>query len=284
MKGKNLMDSIYVPILEKTISLEILRDKLDIKKNDVVFISGSVIESDVCEYSKGMGNKYSDLDFFVFRHHEEFDATEYVYSDKMKKVIFHKIDDIGCDVEIYDIAIIDEIINSINSAVYDSSKKVSNMIVFPKGISFDDVNSLLNRTKYSKCIYNEEKYENIKKSIPFEKFVFFRKEYTITLIDNLYDDVIGNVDSQNLDTALYCIRDMVLLLAEVIIMHKGEYVDRRKWAILKVKQLINSTGKFQEFIDLYNTLFLSDLQHDNKLETEINNGINAINQIMDDSY
>lgn len=276
------MDNIYVPILEKNISLESIREKLDIKESDVVFVSGSVIESGVCVFSIGMGNKYSDLDFFIFRQSEAFEATEYVYCDKVKKVIFDKIADIGCDVEIYDINLINGIIASINSAVYDSGKKVSNMIVFPKGVEFDDVNTLLNRIKYSKCIYNEEKYEKIKERIPFEKFASFRKEYTITLIDNLYDDVIGNVDSHNLDTALYCVRDMILLLAEVIIMHEGEYIDRRKWAMLKVKQLINTTGKFKEYLDLYNSLFLSDLQDDNKLEAEINNGIDVINQIMDD--
>ena len=68
--------------------------------------------------------------------------------------------------------------------------------------------------------------------------------------------MVGNVQCGEMEPALYGIHAMFHAFVKVILYYEGEFVDRDKWIMLKFKQLVQTTGKYQEVMRVYEQIFL----------------------------
>lgn len=268
--------------INKIVSYDEIIRILKIKNDDVVFASGSLIEGMQGKYSQKMGNSNSDLDIFIIRSHESYGESKSVLSDEVKKTCFAEIDGLGYDVEIYDECVIQKLIKAISLAEYSQDKKSESMIKLPAGWKLNDANLFLNCFYYSIVLQNEKKYTELREHTLFSHFLKFEKAFIINLIDNFIEDVVGNLKDGSEDTALFVMRDIVVKVAAYLIMCEGEFINKDKWAILKLKNVINKTGKYQKFIDLYDVLFLRNMQNSKEIEDAVRWSLQKTNEILDD--
>lgn len=118
-------------------------------------------------------------------------------------------------------------------------------------------NEFLNRFYYSIPIQNEEEYFKMYKFMDFKKFCNLTKQRLIASIDNLQNDIVGNIKSDNLHTSLYCMRELFILFSKVIIYDNNELIDRDKWVLPKIFSIVENKKSKLEFIEnLYNEIFI----------------------------
>ncbi|HEP1803547.1 TPA: hypothetical protein VB840_002192 [Streptococcus suis] len=113
------------------ISITDLKKHIKIYDTDIVYFGGSLIESKVNKFSKGIGNYRSDLDLFIIRESINFKDTSATYSSDEKKTSFFKLGKINVDVEIYDKDFVLELTENINSIVFSLDSRIKNSFVFP---------------------------------------------------------------------------------------------------------------------------------------------------------
>lgn len=58
---------MYIDKINRNIDLDYIKSKLDLCEKDIVFISGSLIENIKGNFSKNIGNIYSDIDIFILK-------------------------------------------------------------------------------------------------------------------------------------------------------------------------------------------------------------------------
>lgn len=229
--------SVYIKCLNKKLDLIKLLKSLNISPNTIAYLGGSAIEGSICDKSTGMGNKLSDLDLFIILPNEEFYAMQSDYSTTTEKNAFISIDNVSLDITYYKMEDIDSLTLFINNLEIDNNKKVLGMLNQSNGWDADKVNEIINRLIHSIPIQNEELYNNLIKSINLKKFCTIFHKMLITSIDNLIIDIQGNLDANQIDTALYCAREAYLRFMKSIIYKKFDTVDRDKWIPLKVYNL-----------------------------------------------
>lgn len=59
------MNFIEIKQRDITIAKKDILEILNYKKEDIIFLGGSLIEGSINKFSKGMGNKLSDIDVFI---------------------------------------------------------------------------------------------------------------------------------------------------------------------------------------------------------------------------
>lgn len=235
--------------LGKSISIKEILNSIEYCEKDIVYIGGSLIEGIIEPCSKGMGNKYSDLDVFIIREHSDFLRTDCVYSGKVKKTCFNVVNGIGCDIEIYDIERILQVIESISKAEIQEDERVLNYIKYPKGWDLWTLNSFYNRIHSSICIFGETKYLCLKENLKIQKFMEIYKYHLLNEIDNKIDDVKGNIDCNELFTALLCMRDICNDLMWLILLNSQIMCDRKKWIWLKYNNYVTGNDEKKEFYE-----------------------------------
>ena len=93
-----MKSELYITKINKTIDLNILRERLNLFSDDVAYIGGSLIDGQINKYSEGLGNKYSDLDIFIIRESSKFKDSDSTYAGKFKKIDFLELPDYGIDI------------------------------------------------------------------------------------------------------------------------------------------------------------------------------------------
>jgi len=243
---------LFIKKINKKIEIEEIKKEVAIYEKDTIYVGGSLIEGEINSLSSGMGNIYSDIDFFIIREHESFLKTNCIYDNKFKKTLF--VNSLKYDVEIYDSLFIDLLINEINNINFDIATRINNTIKLD--ISLSDINSFLCRLYNSICLYNENYYNKLKNSINQKKFLELYSSYFLNIIDNKIVDVIGNLSEKQYDVALYCMRSIFLDFSKYFIMKNNEYIDRDKWVFLKLFNIIKHDCH-HEIKNCYNKLFCS---------------------------
>ena len=261
----------FVKKIDKKIDIEKIKEKIEVFETDIVDVGGSWIEGQINSNSLGMGNIYSDIDFFIIREHNKFINTDYIYNDKYKKTLFIK--ELKSDIEIFDNKFIKLLIKEINNINYNKNIRTENVIKLD--ISLLNVNEFLCRLYNSICLYNNKCYTELKKSINHRNFLELYKIDCLNSIDNEIEDVIGNIDEKQYDAALYCMRNIFINFSKYFIMKNNEYIDRDKWVFLKLFNIINKNYHY-DIKEYYNKLFCSSLI-DNK-ENIILESLNYIRQ------
>ncbi|WP_449455127.1 hypothetical protein [Streptococcus suis] len=243
--------------------LDELKENLKIFPTDIVYIGGSLIDGEVNKYSKGLGNKYSDLDIFIIRDKVKFQQTSSTYDGKFKKTLFLELQNYGVDIDIFDKTFIDNLIASINNIEFSDSKRVVNSFVLDYGFDDTEITTFLNRFCNSICIFNHNEFDELKDKLILSKWLELQKYSIINLIENLYADILGNLDVENFDVAVMCTRNAYLLFIKFIVFSLGDTVDRDKWLPVKLRNIVKHNPAYQELEHAYNVLFFGDLSDDN---------------------
>lgn len=276
------MESIIINGLNKRFSLKDLKETINIEENDILYIGGSLIEGKYNELSVGMGNPKSDLDLFIIKDKSSYETIEHVYNFGIRKVDFKVINGIDFDIEFFMNGTINEIIECLDNIDHDINERVDNMISPPCGWNFDDINEFLTRIYYAKCIYNEQAFNNLKRRLKFNSFNKLYRDQTINTMENIIDDVIGNLEVGQYGTALYSSRSAFLYFLKFIILSENEFIDRDKWIILKFFNIVQQKNKYKDVANIYNELFLKDVSDNTTLEKTIKNSINFIRYRVED--
>ena len=254
-------------------------------ETDIVYIGGSLVEGQIELLSSGMGNSLSDLDVFIIRDHNNFERTDCVYDQFVKKTYF--IDDIfdGVDVEVFDTDFINDLSKVLSCKKIDLASRTSNFFSdsLTNGGSYRLINSFLNRLRYSLCLYNKEKYNEVKNMIAFDRFLEIKKANQLVKIDNLLPDIVGNIDANQLDVALYCLRELYFETLEYILAHENIFVDRGKWIILKFKNLVKQKRVYLDLWREYESIFLSDLSNVSEARMKIDFATQMIQKTLEES-
>lgn len=253
--------------MEKTIKLENMKepliyskllDSLDVTEDDIVYLGGSLIEALVNKYGRRVGNKLSDLDIFVLKKNVDYINVNATYSTEICKTDFMECQGINCDIEYYDISIINEIFKGINSIHFDESERILNSINMPKGFTFDKVNEFMTRFIYSIPIFNIEKFEVLKESVDTDLFFKIKEYYCIQGIDNIKTDIFGNIEKGEYTTAFLLCREAAFKLIEYIFSREKIYNDRKKWAWIKIENLASEKSEYEDVFTFLKNVILGD--------------------------
>lgn len=256
----------------KPLYFENILEELKPFENDIVYLGGSLIEGMVDKYSRGMGNRYSDVDVYIIREHGRFCDTAADYdADTVRKIYFLDSLPVGLDIEVYDHSFVIEFASALKRFTPKAEERSWNSIVkqFPSGCSFSTMVTFMNRLKNSVCIRNNTGYDELRSMLDFRKFLHIRRDDYIVLIDNKYDDVLGNLEARQYDVALYCMRDIVLLQVSAVLTHECVSFDHGKWLPLKFANFAGQTGKYRELLAVYQELFRGCLSENSACEDAI---------------
>ena len=268
-----------------SISYAELIKEIQPNEDDVVYLGGSLIEGSIEKLSSGMGNEKSDLDVFIIRNNDVFQKTNGVYEQSVRKTFF--IDSLfdGIDVEIYDRKFVDDLVEVLAETKLDANKRSQNLFYESKleSASYRIINTFLNRLKYSICIYNKTAYDSIRNKLDFRRFLELKKTNQLTRIDNMFPDIEGNAKAGHFHVALYCLRELFMEVAEYVLSQEGIYVDRKKWVILKLSNLVAQEGCYNKLWSSYQRMFLDSISFDDRFEKEINYTIDVLKETIEDS-
>ena len=257
-----MINELYLKKINKTIDFKILRKKLHLFPDDIAYLGGSLIDGEVNKYSEGLGNKYSDLDIFIIRESSKFKDSDSTYAGKFKKIDFLELPEYGIDIEIYDREFIESLISSVSRIEFDSNQRIANSFVIDNSFDYTDISTFFNRFKNSICILNESEFSLLKNKLILSKWLELQKYSIINLIENLYADILGNLEAENFDVAVMCTRNAYLLLIKFIVFSLGDTVDRDKWLPVKLRNIVKYNPSYQELEHVYNVLFWGDLSDD----------------------
>lgn len=248
----------------KSLRFQEIVDALHPYDADIIYIGGSLVEGTISKISYGMGNKYSDIDVFIIRKHNAFESTDSVYNQGIKKTFFVDNFFVGLDVEVFDYDYINKLLTILKNHKLNANERSRNTLsnVIPEGGSFTLINSFLNRLMYSICIYNIEEYSRLKSEMNFKNFLSIKRSNFIATTDNMYADVIGNMDNNQLDVAIICMRQVFMNVLNIVLATEDIFVDRDKWIPLKFRNFVHSSGKYMELWEAYLSLFYSDIREE----------------------
>lgn len=253
-------------------------------KDDVVYLAGSLIEGIVGKYSNGMGNSYSDIDVFIIREHDKFLYTEAVYDDVVKKTYFPRNLKNRLDVEVYDSDYVIRLSQILKSFTPSANERSWNILKnrLPAGNDLSFVVTYLNRFLNSICVHNNRQYEILREQTDFHKFFILKRDNLLVQADNAYPDVIGNLEVQQYDVALYCMREVYMYIVWAVLAHEGISFDRNKWLPLKFQNFVRETGKYTMLWSVYVNLFRSDLSDNIQCAINIKHAIEICKKTTED--
>ncbi|MCL2717463.1 MAG: hypothetical protein FWE14_01595 [Lachnospiraceae bacterium] len=249
---------------KEKITFDEILHSISVVENDIVYLSGSLIEGYMNEFSKGMGNLYSDIDVFVIRDSEKFKMTDSVYETDVNKTFF--CDKNGLDIEVFDKSYVQSLSDVLSKLRVEKGVRVFNILKekLDRGNDNIFINSFLNRFLYSICIYNEKSYQELQSQINYSNYLKLKQCSLINIIDNLYDDVKGNLFVREADAALQIFRMMIMSLLEVVLAKEEIFVDRDKWVALKFINVTKSKMKYNNIYNMYMDIFRGDLIDNDK--------------------
>lgn len=270
----------HLIVEKKKLREKLLKDGL-IKKDDVVYLSGSIVESVVRgDIYSSIGNKLSDIDIYIITSSNFDNIKGDGYKKIHKHVEFKRYDGIQYDIEIYKYEDVEKMLIDINNIEFSEQIRIPNLFNRPRGWSSRDVRSFINRFNYSIVLQNEKKYKKLKKIMNVKNFNKYEIQILINEIEGLVRDVIGNLKKETYDTVLYLCREVFVKFLFIILNLNGETVDREKWAIYKGLIILEENNK--NIFNMYNLLFKDNLVDFKKGEYIITECLNEINDYLVD--
>lgn len=254
----NNRTDINFPNTDKKFSVYQLLNDIEHYDTDVIYLGGSLIDGVTGKYSNGIGNELSDLDVFIIRDTKQYTDTNAVYNNSTKKNYFISSQNIACDIEIFNINSVKDLLNTISNMNFDVNTRVPNILPQSEGWDSLTINTFLTRSKNSICIHNKKKFNEIFNDSIYSKYISYRKLLLLNLIDNTFDDIWGNIERENLITSLFLTREQFQKFMNYILLCYNELVDRDKWTITKFMNLckVNKLDKYEEIVQ---KLYLEDV-------------------------
>ncbi|MGD6874228.1 hypothetical protein ACQCU1_18865 [Sutcliffiella horikoshii] len=260
--------------ISKEISKKDVIDNIDISINDFAFVSGSLIE--------GQGNDKSDLDVFVVVQdiRKLADKSNIAYNQEHIKTAFTKINGIGCDIEYWSEPIVKRLLENINEINFaDTTIRSFNQLDI-ENISLNDLTSFIHRFITSQSIYNDELYELYKKDINKTNYFKLLVRMNVNIIDNSLEDVIGNYNKGEYETALIIIKN-ILIKALCIYLYSNEIsLDREKWAYIKLKTLSETDMEAKRILSEFKNIYFYSNVREQEFNSLCEMGITFVNKLI----
>lgn len=263
----------FIKVFNKELSIDDIKENLKINNSDIVYIAGSVIEGQININSKGMGNKYSDIDVFVIRNDE---SKNYNQSENFVETQFETIKNLNVDIEFYSYSDILRLMSSINQLNLNDNKRIEEIL--DTKLDLYKVNAFISRLNNSICLQNIREYTELIEMVNVTKFKELYITHLINIIENNIADVKGNLESGQYDVALYSLRLVFIQYLKIFIMNNNEFIDREKWVFLKYQNL-QKDNKDYLLNNNYEKLFYSEMKNE-KVKKNI---IEEILEYIDDS-
>lgn len=277
-----MKEYITLDKINKKINKQEVLKMLNVKEKDIVYVGGSLIESQVNPISHRIGNEYSDLDLFILRTHEDYSNSDCVYMSEVKRTFFTRYNGVGCDIEIFDVQVIDKIIKSISEIEIKEDKRILNTLELPNGWGLEDVNEFLTRFMYGIPLNCEKEYEEIKKSIQMSKFFKLLQYDNLQRIDNAIEDIRGNLIEGERETALILCREVSLMLIDFILASEYIMNDRMKWAYIKMENIVQEKSDYKEIFHAIKKIQFEDINE--SIDTEIKGFLSLTEDIVQNIF
>ncbi|EJV74120.1 nucleotidyltransferase domain-containing protein [Bacillus cereus] len=241
------MSSIHLSSISFELDKKKLIELINCNQDDVIFISGSLVE--------GIGNEKSDLDIFVLVDDFENLNSNFDYNFNEVKLKFEKLNSLGCDIEFWPLKVVIELIEQINKIDFENPNLRSLNQIKITNYEFRKLSSFIHRFLVSECVFNDEKYNKLKDKINVPKFCRLMTRYNVNMVDNLYEDIIGNLEKKEDETAVIISKDFLMKTITAYLFSNLYTLDREKWIYIKLKILaenyIEAKGVLDDFQNLY---------------------------------
>ncbi len=216
-------EKIFIENLDIKIDKKEILSFLEYDKKDIIFISGSIVE--------GIGNKYSDLDVYVIKDaFLDLNSRKIEYVSNKSKTQFEELSNgIVCDIEYWPLKTVETLISKIrNINIEDLSIRTREHLKI-ENYSMEELASFIHRFLNSYPIYNEKEYNSLKEQLHLDKFYKLMTRKYINNMDNVYEDVIGNMENNSTETMLISARNLLFELMNGYIFSEKYTIDRQKW-------------------------------------------------------
>lgn len=258
----------YTEIISKT-QLKNLINSIPKGDSDMIFLSGSLVQ--------GIGNKYSDIDVFVLSENifsnNIVDFAE--YDQKFRKTGFINFQGVNIDIEYWDLSIIREIVNKLNTINFSNPQvRVYNLMKF-KELTVEEALSFLHRFYIGEFIEGSKGLKKLRDGINFENYFKIKSLYVKVGIDNAYEDILGNISEKNYYNALLLLRENVLKCLGIQLSEENISYDRDKW-ILPLFEKNFETISSEKLHDI----FWKEVTDEN-VESLISVGMKYLNEVLE---
>lgn len=265
-------------IIEKKDILKIL----NYKKEDIIFLSGSLIEGMNNKLSKGMGNKLSDIDVFILSDNiNEINKSILDYDRDYTKTQFKRLFGISIDIEIYPKSVVLDLMNQLNKYNFSDNIRTFNILKMPKGFDLFKFTSFIHRFLNGIPIWNEDEFIEVKTGFNQKNYFKLMTRISINNVDINYEDVIGNIENKQFEVAVNVSRSILLETMKAYIFYMKTSLDRDKWIPLKLKNLAEydeeSCKVYRKFQKLY---FEEKLDNEKSLRINAEKIIDFSNEII----
>ncbi len=281
MKAKNRVKEL----LNNSELLREIKDRVGIYGDDVIFLSGSLVEAIENQNAEGIGNRLSDIDLFIFRTKGNFEnLTQYDRDDVSKKTFFFEFLDYSFDVEIYEKEKILSVLSYLENIRIDENVMLRTGLKFPKGYSLSTINTLFHRFKNSLPLVNIDEYKRIRENTPFDKFWKLYTFNLVTRIDGYRPDILGNLEEKNFDATICTLRQSFVSFLQFMIYANNDSVDREKWTITKFKNIVSrNTSLYSDIQIQIETLFYNSIRLSmNEIQTLVKETMLLMDEYIED--
>lgn len=270
-----MVNEIYFKEFNTTIKKTDLVKLVQYQQEDIIYIAGSLVE--------GIGNKYSDIDIFILvNDFEQLSSKDITYATEASKTQFSKLySNINCDIEYWPMSLLEDLIQQLdNMNLNDLGARALNQLK-ARNCNFGEIKTFLHRFINSEGIYNDAKLEMLKNRLDKNKFYRLAMRTIINGGDNIYDDVVGNLEIGNYETALLGARDMLAHSISAYIYSKGMSIDRMKWIYEKLRILSKNDNEALEVLNRFVKLsFYSPIGNHEELAEHVENMLSFSNKVI----
>lgn len=265
-------------IIEKGDILKIL----NFEKEDIIFLSGSLIEGSINKFSKGMGNKFSDIDVFILSDDiNKIEKSILDYDRSYLKTQFKKSYGINFDIEIYSKQVIFDLIEQLNTYDFNDNIRTFNILNIPNGFDLFKFTSFIHRFLNGVPIYNDKRFDEIRCNFNKDNYFRLMTRISINDVDVNYEDVVGNIENGQLEVAVNIARSMLLETIKAYIFHMKTSLDRDKWIPLKIKNLAENDKEANKIYEMFKKLYFEEkLDNEKSLRGNAENIIDFSNDII----
>lgn len=233
--------------------------QLNTFEDDIVFLSGSLVEEMVNPLAKGMGNRLSDIDCYVMTDSlkdVEIKASDFEYNNIKRKI--ELIKKTTLDVKVYSKFVIQDYVEQINKLDFNINQRAANWLkVNNNSISIWEINSFIHRILNSIPIQNEIEYNQIKANISTDNFMRYNLLMSTNEVDTYFDDVIGNLEVCEHEVAMLVAHEMLIVAMRAYLFNSRESVDRNKWVPVKLKNLSKKNGEAEAIYNSFTRLLFA---------------------------
>lgn len=202
--------------------------KLQYKEDDLIFLSGSIIE--------GYGNTRSDLDAFIVTEEKRINPMN------GENIFIVMIDEQPVDIEYI---AYDDLLSMIQDLNTMDFTDLNACLMFKYDVNELD---LLHRFLIGKPIHNQEKFSSVLQLLRKEQLIRYLIRKRFNIYDNCLNDVMGAYESRDLPTAMFGVKALLNIGMDIFLASCGDTSVSEKW---RSRRLLRYAGEDSEEYKTY---------------------------------